>query len=83
MGGELLGVRRRDIEDRFADSEHCAICGTDEEKLLEAAVIGEDECVWVCKVCLAKHGQELDEESDEIEPPDESKADGEMDEDMR
>ena len=37
----------------------------------------------VCKVCLKKHGEELDEENDEIEPPDESEADDGMHDDMQ
>ena len=82
MDSESYGVRRCDIDEKFADGEHCAICRTDEEELLEVAVIGEDECVLVCKVCLAKHGEELGEEVDEIERLDESDAGGEMDGDV-
>lgn len=87
MDSEMYGVKRDDIDDVVADGEHCAICGTDEEKLLEVAVIDEDECVLVCNVCLKKHGVSLDEESDgatdEIEQPDDSEADGGMHEDMQ
>jgi hypothetical protein len=83
MDSEQYGVRRKDIDDRFADDEHCAICGTDEEKLLEVAVIGEDECVLVCGVCMAKHARHLDEELDDVDHSDGTDADGEMDDDMR
>ena len=67
MDGELLGIQRDDIEVRFDDGEHCAICGADDEKLFEVAVIDEDECVLVCHVCLKKHGRDLDEESDDAD----------------
>ncbi len=82
MGGELLGVRRDDIEERFDDGEHCAICGADDEKLLEAAVIDEDECALVCKVCLKKHGRDLDEDPDDADRGDGPDADGDTDDDM-
>ncbi len=85
MDSELYGVRRRSIDESFGDGEHCAICGTDDEKLVEVAVIGEDECAVVCEVCLSKHGQQLDEDADEIDSCDGS-DDGlhdDMDGDMR
>jgi hypothetical protein len=83
MDGELLGVRRGDIEERFDDGEHCAICGADDEKLLEVAVTDEDECALACRVCLKKHGRDLDEDSDDTDQEAGHDADGDMDDDMR
>ncbi len=83
MDSDLYGIRRDDIDDVVADGEHCVICGTDEEKLLEVAVIDEDECALVCKVCLAKHGVALDEESDESASQGPSDADDGDEEEMR
>ncbi len=81
MGGELSGVRRDDIEERFDDGEHCAICGADDEKLLEAAVIGEDGCALVCKVCLKKHGRDPDDGPDDGGRGDGYEADDDTDDD--
>lgn len=83
MDGELLGIRRDDIEDRFDDGEHCAICGADDEKLFEVAVIDEDECVLVCHVCLKKHGRDLDEDPDDADQGYGPDADDDSDDDMR
>ncbi len=83
MDHDAYGVRRSDIDELVADGEHCAICGTDEEKLFEVAVVDEDDCVLVCKVCLAKHGVDLDEEEDDaLDGLDTSAADDERDDDM-
>lgn len=82
MDHDAYGVRRSDIDELVADGEHCAICGTDEEKLFEVAVVDEDDCVLVCKVCIAKHGVNLDEEDDELDTFESSGADDELDEDL-
>ena len=84
MDRESYGVKRSDLGEKFDDGDRCAICGTDEDELFEVSVIGEEEeFVVICDVCFAKHGQEIEEGSEEIEPPDNSDADGGMHEDMQ
>lgn len=66
-GGDLLGVRRSDLDKRFTDGMYCAICGK-AGGLVEAAVVDENKSVMVCGECLEKHGEELEEEVEEVEP---------------